>query len=532
MNELQLILAISTLVIISVISSRISDKFGVPALIIFLIIGMLAGSEGPGGIYFDDPKFAKSLGTIALVLILFYGGVDTNWKKTKPVLFRGSILATFGVLLTAVILAGLSMLLLKFSLMEGLLVGAIVSSTDAAAVFSVLRSKNVSLKGDIKPLLEFESGVNDPMAVFLTIGLISMLQPGGTTALQLIPKFFVEMLIGISVGLAVGKILIYLINRIKLDHEGLYPVLGLAFVIFDYAIATFLHGNGFLSAYVTGLVVGNSEFVHKKTLIRFHSGLAWLMQIAMFLTLGLLIFPSKVLPVMSLGLLLSVLLMLIARPLSVFICLIGSKYTFKEKLMVSWVGLRGAVPIILAIFPLIAGVPKADEIFNVVFFIVITSALVQGSLIPPVSKWLGVYEPIKSKNKYPIEFDNMPGMEAELQEVFIPFNSMIAGNSVFDIGIPKEALVTLVSRDDKFIIPNGSTVIEGGDVLLVLADKKATKEIEGKVNKLKDKETIEKEEKIQEEHDRQMALEVEKVERENRQAEEIRKAELEKGKDR
>jgi cell volume regulation protein A len=327
---------------------------------------------------------------------------------------------------------------------------------------------------------------------------------------MLIPKFFVEMLIGVAAGFLTGKALVYLINKIRLDHEGLYPVLGLAAVVFNYAVTAFVHGNGFLSVYVMGLIVGNSEFLHKKSLIRFHSGLAWLMQIAMFLTLGLLIFPSKVLPVMGPGLFLSALLMLLARPISVFICLAGSKYSFKQKLMVSWVGLRGAVPIILAVFPLIAGVPKAEEIFNIVFFIVLTSALVQGTLIPQVSKFLGVYEPLKKKGKYPIEFDNMPGMDAELHEVFIPFESIVAGKALFDVGVPKEALVTLVSRDDKFIIPNGSTVIEGGDVLLVLSDKLGVKDIERRINVLKDKETIEREEKIQEEQEKQDAIDREK----------------------
>jgi len=492
MSDLFLILEISTLIIVSVLANKVSDKFGIPSLLIFLFIGMLAGSEGPGKIYFANHQFAESLGTIALSLILFYGGLDTNIKKIRPVLWRGISLATAGVLITAVILAVLSMIFLKFSLAQGLLVGAIVSSTDAAAVFSVLRSRNVSLKGNVKPLLELESGVNDPMAVFLTVAMVSYIK-FKTSIGMLIPDYCLQMAVGIIIGFIVAKVMIFSINKIRLEQEGLYPVLAMAFVIFDYALAAAFHGSGFLAVYITGIIVGNSEFLHKKSLVQFHAGLAWLMQITMFLTLGLLIVPSEIVPIIGTGLLLSLFLMLFARPISVFICLLGSKFNFREQLMVSWVGLRGAVPIILAIFPLTEGVPKADVIFNVVFFIVLSSALLQGTLLTSVSKFLGVYEPMVNKPHYPIEFENMPGMNAELNEVFIPFESEIAGKPLFEIGVPKEALVTLVSREDKFIIPNGSTVIEGGDVLLVLSNKDDLKSVENRVNKIRARIEVEKE---------------------------------------
>jgi cell volume regulation protein A len=521
MSEIQIILAVSTLIIISVIASRASDRFGVPALLLFIIIGMIAGGEGMQLIKMNNLELARTIGILALVIILFYGGIDTSWKSTRPVLWQGISLATVGVLITAVILAALSVLLLKFSWLEGLLIGAIVSSTDAAAVFSVLRSRNVNLKGSIKPLLEIESGINDPMAIFLTISLITIHKNGTLNAVGLLGTFLMEMSIGVVLGYLVGRLIVITVNRVKLQHEGLYTVLVLAFVLFTYSLASMAHGSGFLAVYIAGLVAGNSKFIHRNSVTKFHGGLAWLMQITMFLTLGLLSSPSKILAVMWSGLLMSLLLIFVARPLSVFLCLPKSGFNVRDKLMISWVGLRGAVPIIFAIFPLIAGVPDAERMFNIIFFIVLTSALFQGTTIKAVSKMLKVYEPMRSRNKYPIEFENMPGMEAELHEVFIPFESVVADKALFDVGIPKEALVTLVSRDDKFIIPNGSTVIEGGDVLLILADKQGRKEIEGKVNILKDKETIEREERQQEEQEKQEAADQEIANQE--------KADLEKG---
>lgn len=502
MNEIFLISEISLLIIISVISSKASDKFGVPALILFLIIGMIAGSQGIGLIRFDNVQLAKIIGVIALSIILFYGGLDTQWKTVSPVLKQGITLATLGVFFTAVILGMLCVFFLKFSLAEGMLVGAIVSSTDAAAVFSVLRSKNISLKEKLKSLLELESGANDPMAVFLTIAIINFLQSKTQNIFMFVSKFFIEMAIGLVAGFIIAKLMIFIINKIKLFNEGLYPVLMLAFILFDYSVTSAIGGNGFLAVYIAGLISGNSMFLHKKSIIRFHCGLAWLMQITMFLTLGLLVFPSQLVPVIYSGLLISVLLMFVARPVSVFLCLIPFKMDINEKLMISWVGLRGAAPIILGIFPLMAGVEKAEEIFNLVFFIVLTSALVQGTTIPPISKFLKVYEPFKDKKIFPIEFEDMPGIDAEMHELFIPYESIVSGKTIFELGVPKQALVALVSRNEKFIIPNGSTVIGGGDVLLVLTDKEGIKELESKVNVLKPKEEIVKDEKKQQEDER------------------------------
>ena len=469
------------LLLISVVLSKASDKIGLPTLLIFIVIGMLAGSEGVFGIHFDDNEIAKGIGIAALSMILFYGGMDTKWAMIKPVLKEGVLLATMGVLMTAGITGGLLHFLLKMPLIDSMLLGAIVSSTDAAAVFSILRSKGINLKGNLKPLLELESGSNDPMAVFLTIGIIGVMTGSHSSPLSLIPSFFVEMAIGLAAGVIFGRLMVEFINRINLEYDGLYPVLTMALVIILYMVTTHIKGNGYLSVYVAGIVLGNRTFIHKNNLIRFHDGVAWLMQIVIFLMLGLLVFPSKVIPVAGDGIIAGIVLIFLARPAAVFACLSFSRLNNKEKLMISWVGLRGAVPVMLAIFPLTAGVPGAEKIFNIVFFTVLLSALLQGSTISLVSRWLGLEEPLKNRKKAPIEMDALAGVNADLNEVMIPFGSVAVGKRLFEIGIPKGALVTLISRDEQFIIPDGGTVLESGDVMLVMADKTALKTIERNV---------------------------------------------------
>jgi len=461
----------SVLLLLSVLASKASTRLGIPALLLFLLIGMLAGSDGPGGIYFDDPRLAQSMGVMALAFILFAGGLDTHWESVRPVVWRGVALSTLGVFLTALLVGWFARIVLDFSLLEGLLLGAVVSSTDAAAVFSVLRAKRVSLRGQLKPLLELESASNDPMAVFLTIGFIHLLTNPTATAADLVPKLFVQMALGAIMGYGIGKGMIFLVNRLRLESEGLYPVLTLSFVLLAYGATTSLGGNGFLAVYVAGLVTGKSDFIHKKSLMRFHDGLAWLMQIAMFLTLGLLVFPSRLVPVVGDGLLVAMFLMLLARPLSVFVSLLPIKMSFKEKAMISWVGLRGAAPIILATFPLLAGIAKADMIFNLVFFIVLTSVLLQGTSIPLFARWLGVAAPLAAKRQYPLEFLPTSSTKSNLVELQVPSNSLVVGKRILELGLPKGALVVLISRKEEFIVPSGGTSLEAGDTMLVLADK-------------------------------------------------------------
>jgi cell volume regulation protein A len=400
-----LLLGLSSLLLLSVFASKASGRLGVPALLLFLFIGMLAGSEGPGGIGFDYPRLAQSLGVVALSLILFSGGLDTRWHTIRPVLAQGLALATLGVCLTAGLIAWFAAVVLKFSWLEGMLLGAIVSSTDAAAVFSVLRSRQARLRGQLTSLLELESGINDPMSIFLTLGLITLLTHPSTSPFVLIPMFLQEMLLGALLGYSIGALMIVLIERIKLEYEGLYTVLTLALALLSYALTASVGGNGFLAVYVTGLVVGSSWVSHKEHLIRFHNGQAWLMQIVMFLTFGLQVFPSKILPIVGVGIILSLFLIFVARPGSVFATLLPTRMTVKEKLFVSWVGLRGAAPIVLATFPVIAGVPKADMMFHLVFFIVLTSVLLQGTSLSLVARWLGLSVPLSSTPRQSSEQD-------------------------------------------------------------------------------------------------------------------------------
>jgi cell volume regulation protein A len=465
-----ILLWVAVLMFVSVISSKLSDRFAIPVLLLFLTIGMLAGSEGIGKLYFDNAQLAKSIGIVALIFIIFSGGLDTNWKETKSIVWPGVILSTAGVLLTAIITGFFAVYILKFSFLEGMLLGSIVSSTDAAAVFSILRSKRISLKSPLKPLLEFESGSNDPMAVFLTVGFISILTVKNMSISILIPRFFLDMGMGALVGYLMARFIVFFVNRLKLYYEGLYPVIMISLVLLIYVIAVFLKGNGILAVYLAGLIIGQAEFPNKKMIVRFHDGLAWLAQIVMFVTLGLLVFPSHILPLMGAGLLLTLLLMLVARPLSIMLCLLPFKMNLRIKAMVAWVGLRGSVPIILATFPFMAGIPQADTIFNIVFFIVIASVLIQGTSIPVISKMLKLDAPWINRTSYPIEFEKTEGVDAELTDIIVPYNSEAEGKMIRDLNVPEKCLIMLISRNDKFVIPSGSTIIEGGDVLLVLSN--------------------------------------------------------------
>ncbi|OQZ03407.1 MAG: K+/H+ antiporter [Candidatus Brocadia sp. UTAMX1] len=466
-----ILLLVAVLIFVSVISSKLSDKFGIPILLLFLTIGMLAGSEGIGGIYFDNAQLAKSIGVVALIFIIFSGGFDTKWKDTQSVILPGAVLSTAGVLMTAIFTGLFAVYILKFSLMEGMLLGSIVSSTDAPAVFSILRSKRISLKPPLKPLLEFESGSNDPMAIFLTIGFISVLTVKNVGIIALIPKFMLDMSVGALIGYFMSKFILFFIIRLKLGYEGLYPVMMISFVLLTYVIAFFLNGNGILAVYIAGLMLGKSEFPNKKMIIRFHDGLAWLAQIVMFVTLGLLVFPSHIAPLIGAGFLLTFLLMVIARPVSVLLCLLPFKMDMRKKVMVAWVGLRGSVPIILATFPFVAGIPQADTIFNIVFFVVIMSVFIQGTSIPILSKILKLSVPLTNQTNYPIEFEKTAALDAEMIDVIVPFDSEVVGKMIGDLDIPEKCLIILIGRGGKFVIPSGDIIIESGDVLLVLANK-------------------------------------------------------------
>lgn len=472
MNEYVLI-GTSILLLMSVLVSKISDRFGVPALLLFLILGMLAGSDGFGGIYFDDPALAQFIGIIALVLILFSGGLDTEWNNVRPVLKEGLLLSTLGVLVTAIGVGLFASVLLGLSFLEGLLLGSIVSSTDASAVFSILRSKGISLKGKLKPLLELESGSNDPMAIFLTVSLIQLITQPDLPPLNLIGLFIQQMLIGAGLGYGAGRVMLFLVNRLKLGYEGLYPVLTLSLVFLTFGLTDVIGGSGFLAVYLAGIVLGHHDFIHKRSLLHFHDGLAWIMQIAMFLTLGLLVFPSRLVPIIGVGLLIASCLIFVARPVGVFVSLLPSSLDWREKALISWVGLRGAAPIVLATFPLLAGLQQANSIFNLIFFVVLSSVLLQGTTIPLVARWLKVDAPAMPKRMYPIEYTPMGGLKSELKELPILLDSSIVGKAIVELGLPNGFLIILIARGNDFLLPGGGTVLQGGDILLVLSDKKS-----------------------------------------------------------
>jgi len=472
-----ILLVIAVLIIVSILANKVSGRLGVPALLIFLLVGMFAGSEGPGGIYFDDPWIAQAVGVIALTYILFSGGLDTRWSEVRPVLPQAAVLSTIGVLLTALLMAGLAIVMFEVSLLEGFLLGAVVSSTDAAAVFSILRTKRASLKGMLRPLLELESASNDPMAVFLTIGAITLLLNPNLSPLILIPLFIQQMAVGGLIGYGMGRAMVYLINRLKLEFEGLYPVLTLALVMMTYGVTASLGGSGFLAAYIAGLVLGNSMFIHKNSLMRFHEGIAWLMQIVMFLTLGLLVFPSHLLPVIGSGILLSLFLIFVARPVTVFLTLSPWKMAIRDKVMVSWVGLRGAAPIVLATFPLLAGIPQAETIFNLVFFLVITSALLHGTSIPFVARHLGVSDPLPETPRLSMSLGDGCTSGNDMIELTVPMQSRVVGNQIVDIGLPPGTLIIMIEKGGNRFVPCGSTVLEGGDHLLVLTNQPQSNQV-------------------------------------------------------
>jgi potassium/hydrogen antiporter len=462
----------SILLFLSIIASKTSYRFGVPALLMFLAMGMLAGSDGLGQIQFDDPKLAQFIGVVALSFILFSGGLDTKWQSVKPVLKQGIVLSTVGVLFTAILLGLFAHYFLELSLIESLLIGAIVSSTDAAAVFSILRGKGVGLKRNLRPILELESGSNDPMAFFLTISLITVYTHQDIGLVSIVPLFLKQMIIGAGIGLLMGRLMGIILNRINLDVDGLYPVLVTSMVLFTFSITDFTGGNGFLATYLSAVVLGNSSFIHKKSLMKFYDGIAWLMQIILFLTLGLLVYPSQIVPVVGAGIILSLFLMLVARPLSVFMSLALFKMRLREKVFISWVGLRGAVPIVFATYPLIHGIENANLIFNVVFFITVSSVLFQGTTLSIVARWLHLTVPEKIRKRSPLEIELVDNFKSEMLEIELRPGNKTIGKSIVQLAFPQTAIIVMINRNGKFIRPGGSTLLEEGDKLHVLADNK------------------------------------------------------------
>jgi len=464
----KLILLAAVLILMGILSSKISARLGLPMLVLFLVVGMLAGEAGIGGIAFDNAKAAHALGTLALALILFDGGLQTPVAAIREVWKPSALLATVGVLVTALVTGWAASHILDIPLLKGLLLGAIVGSTDAAAVFSLMRNAGIHIKARLKATLEIESASNDPMAIFLTVGLLEILVNGMEPGTGLLSLFAMQMGVGAVVGLGVGWVSVRLINRIQLVASGLYPVMVAACGLLAFGLAANLGGSGFLAIFLAGVVVGNNRFVFQRGTFLFHDGLAWLSQITMFAVLGLLVNPPALLDVWLEGLLISAVLVLVARPLAVVPILRLFGFDAREITLVSWVGLRGSVPIILAIFPLVFGLPGAALIFNVVFFVVLISATVQGSTLPWIARRLGLTENPPAAPAATLEITALGDVDADIVEYTLGNDSRAVGRRLARIALPDGVVAAMITRHNQVIPPRGSTQLLAGDHLFIV----------------------------------------------------------------
>ncbi|WP_077428240.1 potassium/proton antiporter [Anoxybacillus kestanbolensis] len=467
-----IIFLLGLLLIIGVLTTKFSSWLGVPSLVFYILVGMILSKF----IYYDNAFLTQIVGIFALIIILFEGGMNTKWNTLKKVLVPASSLATFGVLITAICVGIFAKYILHVSWAEGFLLGAIVSSTDAAAIFATLGSVNV--KRRLSATLEAESGMNDPMAVILTLSLITFIQQPELTISHTFLSFIWQIVIGILVGLGLGKLTVWCLNKINLDSSGLYPTLSLSFAILSYSIAALLKGSGFLSVYIMGVFVGNAQLVYRHSIFRFNEGLAWMMQIFMFILLGLLVFPNELVKVAWEGVALAILLIVVARPISVMISTINMNFSIKEKLFLSWAGLKGAVPIVLATYPLISNIENSQLIFNIVFFIVLISALIQGSTTPFLAKHLGLLLGEKREVAHSLELMSTTKANKEIVEVHISNKqSHLLNMTISQLPLPKDCLITAIIRNDKIITPKGNVRLRENDVVYILIEKGRRSEI-------------------------------------------------------
>ena len=467
----------SILLFVSIVVGKTGYRFGVPALLLFRLVGMLFGSDGLG-LQFHNAKIAQFIGMVALSVILFSGGMDTKFKEIRPILSPGIVLSTVGVFLTALFtglfiwyLSGMSWTNIHFPLITSLLLASTMSSTDSASVFAILRSQKMNLKHNLRPMLELESGSNDPMAYMLTIVLIQFIQSDGMGTGNIIGSFIIQFLVGAAAGYILGKLAILILNKINIDNQSLYPILLLSFVFFTFAITDLLRGNGYLAVYIAGMMVGNHKITFRKEIATFMDGLTWLFQIIMFLMLGLLVNPHEMIEVAVVALLIGVFMIVIGRPLSVFLCLLPfRKITLKSRLFVSWVGLRGAVPIIFATYPVVANVEGSNMIFNIVFFITIVSLIVQGTSVSFVARLLHLSTPLeKTGNDFGVELPEE--IDTDLSDMTITMEMLNEADTLKDMNLPKGTLVMIVKRGDEFLIPNGTLKLHVGDKLLLISEK-------------------------------------------------------------
>lgn len=466
----KLLLVAGLLMILGSVSSKFSSRLGMPVLVLFLGLGMLAGSEGLGRIPFDNYQLAHAIGTVALAFILFDGGLRSPLESLRVAWKPSALLATFGVFFTSVATGFVASYVLDLPILEGLLLGSIVGSTDAAAVFALLRTAGIRLRKRLSATLEIESGANDPMAIFMTVGLIQVLTGKMPLGSGLLVAFALQIGVGLGIGYGVGRLAVLLINRINLAAAGLYPVLTASCGLLAFGLAAVLQGSGFLAIYVAGLVLGNSKLIFQRGTFLFHDGIAWAGQIAMFVVLGLLSTPSALLEVSGSGLLIALALIFIARPVAVVPLLIPFGFSWRELTLISWVGLKGAVPIILATYPLIFGLGSGPLLFNVVFFVVLLSAIVQGGSLPWVARVLKLEEPPEPEPPLSLEISSLRDVDADIVDYQVKPDSRAVGRSLSELALPEGAVVAIISRGKELIPPRGSTKILSADHVFIVVN--------------------------------------------------------------
>ena len=471
-----IVLVGAMLLFVAVMAGKVAYRFGAPALLLFLGVGMLFGWDF---ISFNSPELTQFIGMIALCIILFSGGMDTQFQEIKPIIAPGLVLATVGVILTALILAAFVALVapwlgFEVSFPMALLLAATMSSTDSASVFSILRSKKQGLREKLRPLLELESGSNDPMAYMLTVLMIGILTHKGVStgiAVNML-NVVVQLVMGALMGYLIGRAAVWAINRINLENTSLYSVLLLAFIFFSFSFTDLVHGNGYLAVYISGLVVGNHRITQQRTLRVFFDGFTWLMQIVMFLMLGLLVNTRELVQpkVLVLGGLVGFFMIVAARPLSVFLCLLPfRKFSTKARWYISWVGLRGAVPILFALYPVVAELPHADLMFNVVFLSTILSLMVQGTTVSGMANALGL---AFEEREASFDVNMHEDMTAGMTEVEVNEQMLHSGRTLKEITLPENTLVMMICREGDYFVPQGKTELQVGDKLLVITDRK------------------------------------------------------------
>jgi cell volume regulation protein A len=477
------ILLAGAVLLLAVVAAVATQRLRLPLLITFLGLGMLLGSEGIGGIDFDNAELARWIGTAGLVLILFEGGLTTRWADLRPVLGATLVLSTLGVAITAAIAGAAAYFLFNLNLKTAFLLGAVVGPTDAAAVFATLRG--TMLRRRLASLLTAESGANDPAAVALTLGLIAWAQSASYGAGDLALLLTRELGLGLAIGGALGLIVRHL-PRLPKELAPFGPVASLGVAAVAYGLPASLHGSGFLSVYVVGLFFGNTSTPLRQTIVHFHEALAYLSQVVLFIVLGLLVFPSELGPVAWSAVGLTAILVLVARPLAVAISITPLRYSWREQVFVSWAGLRGAVPIVLATFALSAGIAGSDTIFNAVFFVVLVSALLQTVTLDPLSRWLDVAAEARPSEHPPVEVGAVRALGGDILEYDVEQSDAVVGARIVELGLPEPAVVMLIVRDGQAIPPHGSTMLEAGDRVYVLARSEARREIEALIERWND----------------------------------------------